>query len=217
MTAAAHHIPRLGLTGGIGSGKSTALAYLHEFGAAVASSDDIVHRILSRPDIVAEVAARHGKAVLAGDDVNRAALASIVFHDDAELEWLEHLLHPHVRQEIERWAAAQAKARPRPALIAVEVPLLFESGMDSLFDSIMLVTAPSDMRRRRLSAKLTDSDFARRLSQQMPEAEKMARSRFVFHNTGSRKALRDFVGQTVAQILAGDEKAAGGGEGEQTT
>jgi dephospho-CoA kinase len=217
MTAAAHHIPRLGLTGGIGSGKSTALAYLHEFGAAVASSDDIVHRILSRPDIVAEVAARHGKAVLAGDDVNRAALASIVFHDDAELEWLEHLLHPHVRQEIERWAAAQVKARPRPALIAVEVPLLFESGMESLFDSIMLVTAPSDMRRRRLSAKLTDSDFARRLSQQMPEAEKMAHSRFVFHNTGSRKALRDFVGQTVAQILAGDEKAAGGGEGEQTT
>jgi dephospho-CoA kinase len=217
MTAAAHHIPRLGLTGGIGSGKSTALAYLHEFGAAVASSDDIVHRILSRPDIVAEVAARHGKAVLAGDDVNRAALASIVFHDDAELEWLEHLLHPHVRQEIERWAAAQVKARPRPALIAVEVPLLFESGMEPLFDSIMLVTAPSDMRRRRLSAKLTDSDFARRLSQQMPEAEKMAHSRFVFHNTGSRKALRDFVGQTVAQILAGDEKAAGGGEGEQTT
>jgi dephospho-CoA kinase len=217
MTAAAHHIPRLGLTGGIGSGKSTALAYLHEFGAAVASSDDIVHRILSRPDIVAEVAARHGKAVLAGDDVNRAALASIVFHDDAELEWLEHLLHPHVRQEIERWAAAQVKARPRPALIAVEVPLLFESGMESLFDSIMLVTAPSDMRRRRLSAKLTDSDFARRLSQQMPEAEKMAHSRFVFHNTGSRKALRDFVGQTVAQILVGDEKAAGGGEGEQTT
>jgi len=217
MATPPHHIPRLGLTGGIGSGKSTALAYLHEFGAAVASSDDIVHRLLSQPDVVAEVAARHGEAVLAGDDVNRAALASIVFHDDAELEWLEHLLHPRVRQEIERWAAGQVKARPRPALLAVEVPLLFESGMEPLFDFVMLITAPSDMRRRRLAAKLTDSDFARRLAQQMPEAEKMARSRFVFHNTGSRKALRDFVGQTVAQILAGDERAAGGGEGEQVT
>ena len=217
MTFTRHRIPRLGLTGGVGSGKSTALAYLHEFGAAVASSDDIVHRTLSRPEIVAEIAARHGEVVLAGDDVNRAALASIVFRDDAELEWLEHLLHPYVRQEIEHWAAGQAKARPRPALTAVEVPLLFESGMESLFDYIMLVTAPSDMRRRRLTAKLTDSDFARRLAQQMPEAEKVAHSDFVFTNSGARKALRDFVGQTVAQILAGDGKATGGGEGEQTT
>ena len=217
MSTQRHRIPRLGLTGGIGSGKSTALAYLHEFGAAVASSDDIVHRLLSRTDIIAEIAARHGDGVLAGDDVDRAALAGVVFHDDAELHWLESLLHPHVRQEIERWAANQLKVRPRPALLAVEVPLLFESGMESLFDFVMLVTAPSDVRRRRLSAKLTDSDFARRLSQQMPEAEKMARSRFVFHNTGARKALRDFVGQTVAQVLAGDDRAAGGGEGEQAT
>ena len=217
MTAAQQRIPRLGLTGGIGSGKSTALAYLHEFGAAVASSDDIVHRLLSRPDVVAAVAARYGDGVLAGDDVNRAALASVVFRDDADLVWLEDLLHPHVRQEIESWAASQPKARPLPTLLAVEVPLLFESGMESLFDYVMLVTAPSDMRRRRLTAKLTDSEFARRLAQQMPEAEKMSRSRFVFHNTGSRKALRDFVGQTVAQILAGDERAAGGGEGEPVT
>ena len=217
MTSTRQRIPRLGLTGGIGSGKSTALAYLHEFGAAVASTDDMVHHLLSRPDIVAEIAARHGSGVLAGDDVDRGALAGIVFADDAELHWLEHLLHPHVRTAIERWAESQSRERPRPALLAVEVPLLFESGMESLFDCVMVVTAPPDMRRLRLMAKLTDSDFARRLAQQMPEAEKMARSRFVFHNTGSRKALRDFVGQSVAQILAGDDTAAGGGASEPPT
>ena len=213
MTHARHSIPRLGLTGGIGSGKSTALAYLHEFGAAVVSSDDIVHGLYAEPDVVEAVVARYGERMRAGDGIDRPALAAVVFRDDAELRWLEDLLYPMVRVAIERWAAAQTKTRPRPALLAVEVPLLFESGMESLFDDVMLITAPSDTRRRRVAAKLTDSDFARRLAQQMPEEEKVARSRFVFHNTGSRKELREFVGQAVAQILAGDETAAGGGTG----
>ena len=213
MTHATHSIPRLGLTGGIGSGKSTALAYLHEFGAAVVSSDDIVHGLYAEPDVVEAVVARYGERMRAGDGIDRPALAAVVFRDDAELRWLEDLLYPMVRVAIERWAAAQTKTRPRPALLAVEVPLLFESGMESLFDDVMLITAPSDTRRRRVAAKLTDSDFARRLAQQMPEEEKVARSRFVFHNTGSRKELREFVGQAVAQILAGDETAAGGGTG----
>jgi dephospho-CoA kinase len=82
--------------------------------------------------------------------------------------------------------------------------------MEDLFDDVMLITAPSDTRRRRVAAKLTDSDFARRLAQQMPEEEKVARSRFVYHNLGSRKDLREFVGQAVAQMLAGDDTAAGG-------
>src|SRR5512137_477796 len=154
MSASRHRIPRLGLTGGIGSGKSTALAYLHEFGAAVVSSDDVVHRLLSEPDIVAEVVARHGDGMRAGDDVARPALAAVVFRDEAELRWLEDLLYPRVRQAIERWAAAQHKVRPRPVLLAVEVPLLFESGMEGLFDDVMLITAPPDTRRRRLAAKL---------------------------------------------------------------
>ena len=73
----------------------------------------------------------------------------------------------------------------------------------------MLVTAPDDVRRRRLTAKLTDSEFRRRRAQQMPEEEKIARSDFVFDNTGSRKELREFVGQTVASILAGDDRPWG--------
>ena len=216
MTHARYSIPRLGLTGGIGSGKSTALAYLHEFGAAVVSSDDIVHGLYAASEVVEAVVARHGERMRAGDGIDRPALAAVVFRDEAELRWLEDLLYPRVRAAIERWAAAQAKTRPRPALLAVEVPLLFESGMEDLFDDVMLITAPSDTRRRRVAVKLTDSDFARRLAQQMPEEEKVVRSRFVYHNTGSRKELREFVGQAVAQILAGDETAAGGGAGTAT-
>ena len=81
----------------------------------------------------------------------------------------------------------------------------------------MLITAPDDVRRRRLTAKLTDSEFRRRRAQQMPEEEKIARSDFVFDNTGSRKDLREFVGQTVARILAGERPAAGDGAGESAS
>jgi dephospho-CoA kinase len=207
MTKKLHKIPRLGLTGGIGSGKSTALAYLHEFGAAVISSDDIVHELYAREDIVAAIRERYGERVMAGANVDRRILARIVFKDLDELQWLEDLLHPHVRTTVDAWAAGQLKARPRPALIVAEVPLLFETGMSSVFDYVMLITAPEDVRRRRLTAKLTESEFARRLAQQMPEEEKVARSDFVFVNTGARKALREFAQEAVANILVASEAA----------
>jgi len=214
MTGTRPRIPRLGLTGGIGSGKSTALAYLHECGAAVVSSDDIVHGLYDRPAIIAAIQGRYGQKAMTGAHVNRQALAGIVFRDQDELQWLEQLLHPHVHTAVEEWAAAQQKVRPRPAVIAVEVPLLFETGLETAFDFVMLITAPTEVRRRRLTEKLTDSEFESRLARQMPEDEKIARSDFVFHNTAERKALRAFVGQTVAQIIAGDGTAAGGGAGE---
>ncbi len=217
MTSTRHRIPRLGLTGGIGSGKSTALAYLHECGAAVVSCDDLVHRLYDRPAIIAAIQARYGHKVMTGAHVNRQALAGIVFGDPDELDWLEQLLHPHVFAAVDEWAVAQHEVKPRPAVIAAEVPLLFETGAETAFDFVMLITAPPEVRRRRLTAKLTDSEFERRLAQQMPEAEKIARSDFVFHNTGERKALREFVGQTVAQILAGDGADSEGGAGETTS
>jgi dephospho-CoA kinase len=212
MTASRTTIPLLGLTGGIGSGKSTALAYLHELGAAVISSDDVVHGLYSTAEVVDRIREHFGDAVVDGaGGVSRQALAGIVFADEAELRWLEGCLHPYVRQAVDDWIAVQRKVRPRPALLVVEVPLLFETGFADRFDFIMLITAPEDMRRRRLTAKLTDSEFSRRLSQQMPEAEKTERSHFVFENAGARKDLRDFVGQTVARILAGERPAAGSG------
>lgn len=215
MSRTSRHIPRVGLTGGIGSGKSTALAYLRELGAAVISSDDVVHGLYSRPEIVAAVTERYGDAVLHGGQVSRPALARIVFADSAELQWLESRLHPHVHAALEEWMAAQTRQRPRPALLVAEVPLLFETGIEAIFDYVVLITAPAETRRRRLTAKLTDGEFSRRLAQQMPEEDKIARSDFVFHNTATRKELRRFLGETVAAVLAtAGEQAAGGGAGK---
>jgi dephospho-CoA kinase len=195
-------IPRLGITGGIGSGKSTALAYLRELGAAVISSDDVVHRLLREDAIVAAIRERFGPQVVVEGVVYRPALASIVFQDREALDWLEELLHPNVRRGFEEWAREQEKARPRPALLVAEVPLLFETGWSESFDHTMLITAPADLRRRRIAGKLTESEFARRLEQQMPEAEKVGLADFVCHNTGSRKELRESVREAFATIIA---------------
>jgi dephospho-CoA kinase len=215
MVSTRTDIPRLGLTGGIGSGKSTALAYLHELGAAVISSDDIVHGLYSGGEVVERIREQFGDSVVERGAVSRPALAGVVFADADQLRWLEDLLHPYVRSSVDDWIGRQRKVRPRPALLVVEVPLLFETGFADVFDYTMLITAPDEVRRRRLAAKLTGSEFSRRLAQQMPEEEKIARSDFVFHNTRTRKELKEFVGQTVTHILAaGEDRAAGGGGGE---
>jgi dephospho-CoA kinase len=215
MSTSAKNIPVLGLTGGIGSGKSTALAYLHELGAATISSDEIVHGLYSTAEVIDRIREHFGPDVVDGaGGVSRPALAGIVFSDEEALRWLEDLLHPFVRTAVADWVEAQRKARPRPALIVVEVPLLFETGFEQRFDYVMLITAPVDVRRKRVTAKLTDSEFRRRRAQQMPEEEKVGRSDFVFDNGGSRKQLREFVGETVARILAGDEQAVGDGAQE---
>ena len=177
-----------------------------------------MHGLYSTGAVIDRIREHFGDAVVDGaGGISRRALAGIVFADEAELRWLEDLLHPFVRDAVSDWVAEQRTARPRPALIVVEVPLLFETGFEERFDFIMLITAPDDVRRRRLAAKLTDSEFRRRRAQQMPEEEKIRRSDFVFDNTGSRKQLRDYVRQTVARILAGERPAVGDGAGENAS
>ncbi len=190
------------MTGGIGSGKSTATAFLAELGAAVVSADELVHHLLEEQAIIARVERHFGGDVLDDEQVDRPALASIVFNDAGELVWLESLLHPHVKRLIDDWAREQEARRPRPALLVAEVPLLFETDMADIFDYILLVTAPEAARRRRLSAKVTAEEFTRRAARQLSEEEKAARSDFVVENVGSRENLRRYVGEIYATILA---------------
>jgi dephospho-CoA kinase len=204
-----HRIPRLGVTGGIGSGKSTACAYLSELGAAVVSADELVHHLLEEQAIINRVERHFGGGVVEDDHVDRPALAGVVFNDAAELVWLEHLLHPHVKRLIDAWARAQEARRPRPALLVAEVPLLFETDMADVFEYILLVTAPEQARRKRLAAKVTASEFSRRAARQLPEDEKAARCAFVVENIGSRERLRQFVGEMYATILAQEGPSPG--------
>jgi len=132
---------RVAITGGIAAGKSEALAAFARHGAATASSDAVVHDLLAHDeDVRAAIRARWGDDAIG----NRARIGDIVFHDRDELAWLEQLLHPKTRAAIDEWLS-QVDA----PLAVVEVPLLYETGGEERFDKVVVITAPSKLRRAR--------------------------------------------------------------------
>ena len=136
------------ITGGIGAGKSEALAAFARHGAAVISSDDIVHRLL-REDVAVREALRErfGDAAFGEDgEVDRSKLAELVFADREALDWLEGLLHPLVVQEYMGWRERLAELDDPPRVSATEVPLLYEVGGQERFDAVVVVTAPPEVR-----------------------------------------------------------------------
>jgi dephospho-CoA kinase len=178
------------ITGGIGAGKSEALAAFARHGAEVMSSDEIVHRLLADDDEVRDaVRKRLGEGALDGSGrPDRAAIGSIVFADREALAWLEALLHPLVVREYMAWRGELA-ARPDPPTVCVtEVPLLFEVGGEQRFDVVVVVTAPRDLRSARASVPLEARE--QRL---LPDTEKVARADFAFVNDRGLADLDAFV------------------------
>jgi len=197
------HIPiRIALTGGIGSGKSTALLMFAARGAAVLDSDRVVHDLLDRSEVRARVEAGLGIGPLPFGDEGRRRLAEIVFAEDEQLKRLEEIIFPLVAEEIDHWLATSEEVASAP-LAVVELPMLFEAHMETGFDRVVLVTAPEEIRQSRHAGRVGLADFERRASRQLPEAEKRARSNFVFDNTGSPEELDEFIATTVAAITTG--------------
>jgi dephospho-CoA kinase len=185
------------VTGGIGAGKTEALEAFARHGAAVISSDEIVHDLLrSDDDVRAAVRERFGEAVFGPDGaVDRGRIAEIVFSDAGELDWLERLLHPRVVAFYLRWREELA-ARPDPPAVSVtEVPLLYEVGGDSRFDAVVVITAPTELRVARRVRPMQDRE--RRL---IPDEEKMARADFAYVNEGSLEDLDHFVSGVLARL-----------------
>ena len=184
------------ITGGIGAGKSEALRAFARHGAATVSSDEIVHHLLRRPEVRARVVERLGNGVLAPDgEIDRGALATVVFNDRDALGWLEELLHPLVAAEYLSWRDALGRLPNAPAVCATEVPLLYETGGDARFDKVVVITAPAKLRRAR-SEVATDDREARLI----PDADKVARADFSFKNIGSIEELDEFVASVMRQL-----------------
>ena len=185
------------ITGGIGAGKSEALAAFARHGAAVISSDEIVHRLLSDDrDVRAQLVERFGKAILDDEgEVDRGAIAEIVFAEPEALEWLEGLLHPLVVQEYMGWRERLAEGDHPPPVTATEVPLLYEVGGEERFDVVVVVTAPPDVRAAR-----TDVDTAEREPRLLPDSIKVAQADFAYVNDGSLEKLDDFVKGVVREL-----------------
>jgi dephospho-CoA kinase len=185
------------VTGGIGAGKSEALAAFARHGAAVISSDEIVHEILrSDHEVQAAVRERWGDTVLGPDGaVERDRVANIVFTDRRELEWLEGLLHPRVVATYLRWREKLAELPEPPVVCVTEVPLLYEVGGEERFDAVVVLTASPEVRISRRIRPMQDRE--QRL---ISDEDKVARADFAFVNDGSLAELDAFVAEVVGRL-----------------
>ena len=177
------------ITGGIGAGKSETLAAFARQGAATVSSDQIVHELLRRDEVREAVRVRMGNGVIGPDGgLDRGAIATVVFNDAEALAWLEALLHPLVSAEYLVWREQLAGLPEPPAVCVTEVPLLYESGAETRFDKVVVVTAPGSVRRAR-----SEMAVAEREQRLLPDNEKASRADYVYTNTGSLEELEQFV------------------------
>ncbi|MFI5009325.1 MAG: dephospho-CoA kinase [Solirubrobacterales bacterium] len=181
-------MPLLGLTGGMGAGKSTALAALERMGAAVLSTDAIVHELYASELVRAAVVERWGESVAPGGAVDRDAVAARAFGEEQERRWLEGILWPLVGERIAAWVEEVRARRPAPRAAVVETPLLFEAGMAPAFDATIAVIAEESLRRERAAGR--GHALAReRNARQMPQDEKARLATFAVHNDGTVEEL----------------------------
>jgi dephospho-CoA kinase len=178
------------ITGGIGAGKSEALAAFERHGAGTISSDAVVHELYDDPEVKAALRERFGS-----DD--RAGVRDQVVGDRDALVWLEGLLHPRVLQRTEAWLD-DLRRRPDPPAVAVnEVPLLYEAGAEGRFDAVVVITAPPELRAERAGERLDERE--QRL---IPDEEKVERADFAYVNDGSLEDLDAFVADVVRRLGA---------------
>jgi dephospho-CoA kinase len=189
-------VPFVGLTGGLGAGKSTALEALRRLGAEVISSDAVVHELYEGDELRDAVVGRFGEAVAPAGVVDRSEVAKRAFADPEDRKWLEGVVWPLVGARVAAWLESARAQTPAPRAAVVEVPLLFEAGLEGLYDATIAVVSDEEVRARRAAARghaLVDERAARQLTQM----EKAARASFVVHNDGSVDDLQ----RTLSAVL----------------
>jgi len=187
------------ITGGIGAGKSEALYAFQEHGAATVSSDEIVHHLLAtNGDVRAAMVSELGEEILDDEGrIDRGRVAEVVFADRAKLDFLEGLLHPLVVAEYLRWREQLAALPQPPAVCVTEVPLLYESGGETRFDKVVVITAPAKLREQRRRVRRDDRD-----DRLLPDKEKAKRADYSYVNTGSLEELDAWVGGVMTELTA---------------
>lgn len=182
-------VPFVGLTGGLGSGKSTALAALGRLGADVISSDAVVHELYEGDELREAVTARFGSEVVPGGVVDRPAVARRAFATAEDRAWLESVVWPLVGARVAGWLEQARTRQPPPRAAIVEVPLLFEAGLQDAYDATIAVISDEELRRERAASRgheQVDERAARQLSQE----EKAQRATFVVRNDGTEEDLQ---------------------------
>ena len=185
----------IGLTGGMGCGKSTAARIFGDHGYRCLDSDQVVREeVLTDPAVVAAVRTHLGEEAAPGGTIDRKVVSDLIFADEAARRWLEALVHPRVYA---RWRQALAETPGVPWLL--EVPLLFEQGLENWFDFIVCVTTSSAQQIARLEERGISHALARqRISKQLPLAQKLEQADYVLLNDGTVEFLRGQVDRLLA-------------------
>lgn len=177
----------IGLTGGIGSGKSTVAQIFKCMGYPVYIADtEASHLINTSSEIRKEITDRFGEAIYSNDHLNKAELAKIIFEDKKALQDINSIVHPRVMEDFKRWCKKQESP-----IVLFESAILYETGLNKWFGHIICVTAPEDVRIQRvISRDHTTADKIRdRIQNQMKDSEKIGQADFVVNNDGMEALL----------------------------
>ena len=187
---------RIGITGSIGSGKSTVSSLLRTGGFTVLDADEVAREVSSGADVLLEIAQAFGPEYVSENGLNRPLLAERVFGDKVQLERLNSIIHPKVRARM-----AQLEREVEGRAVFQDIPLLFENALERGFDATVMVDAPAVLRLERVRARsqLTPEQFWAREHAQMPPKEKRARADWIIENTGTSEQLE----REVARVLEG--------------
>ena len=181
----------IGLTGGIGSGKTTIANYFQELGVPVYIADDGAKRVMQSKNILAEVKSAFGGNIFDNDILNRAKLAQIVFNDKEQLAKLNAIVHPAVKLDFDDWV----KEHKNNDYVMYEAAILFESGRYKDCDVIITVTAPEEVRIDRVIKrdKTTCEEVLSRMKMQWNDEKRISKSNFVINNNNLKNAKEEVV------------------------
>jgi len=199
----------LGLTGGIGMGKSTAAAMLRRMGVDVFDADAEVHRLLGRGGVAVKRVAKEFPGVEKSGAIDRAALGKIVFADREALKKLEAILHPLVREQ-EKLFLKTRRAR-RAAVVVLDIPLLYETGREKNCDAVAVIWAPGFLQRARVLARpgMSTDRLDAILDQQLPIHRKRRRADFAIPSGLGRAASWRGLKRALAALRACDGESTG--------
>lgn len=186
-------MPAIGITGGIGTGKSSFAECLRELlpDAAFFDADAVVHTLLDRPEVQKQIRREFGAAVFSSSgDLNRAKLRAIVFADAIKKRALERILHPRIRRQ---WRTEAKKHRNSPKFFFADIPLLYETGGETLCDKVVVVACSlkAQLARLRKRMSLGAAEAKQMIKSQMPLEEKIRRADHVIWNNGGRNSLME--------------------------
>lgn len=196
--------PVIGITGGIGSGKSFIASLFAESGCVVINSDQQVAAAYREPEVIAALRRWWGDQAIGADgEVNRSFIASKVFNDVTERRRLEGLLHPRVNAARERMMREAVRTNPELMAFVWDTPLLFEAGLNRLCDAVVFVDAPQELRQQRVAEKRgwDAAELARRENSQWPLDSKAEMSDYVVSNTADAGFARTQVQDVLSRIF----------------